>query len=158
MPQHDDLTPDDWQAHYRRLEFLYSVAPTNRYYKPRLSIEHEKATIEVDVDPNFFHAAHAVHGSVYFKMLDDAAFFAANSVVPGVFVLTASFNLQLFRPVTEGTLTAHGTLVNKSRRVVAAEAVLIDEKGRQLGRGGGTFMPTDLDLFKLEAGYREAGP
>lgn len=154
MPQHDDLTPEEWQAHYRRLEFLYSVAPTNRYYEPRLSIEHQKATLEVDVDPKFFHAAHAVHGSVYFKMLDDAAFFAANSVVPGVFVLTASFNLHFLRPVTEGKLTAHGTLLNRSRRVVLAEAVLVDEQGRQLGRGSGTFMPTEIDLFKLEAGYR----
>jgi hypothetical protein len=33
------------------------------------------------VRPDFFHAAHAVHGSVYFKALDDAAFFAVASLV-----------------------------------------------------------------------------
>jgi acyl-coenzyme A thioesterase PaaI-like protein len=35
------------------------------------------------------HSIHAVHGSVYFKALDDAAFFAVNSLVEDVFVLTA---------------------------------------------------------------------
>ena len=31
------------------------------------------------VRPDFFHAAGAVHGSVYFKLLDDAAYFDALS-------------------------------------------------------------------------------
>ncbi len=47
--------------------------------------------------------------SVYFKALDDAAFFAANSVVEDVFVLTTNFNIQLLRTVTEGTLIATGS-------------------------------------------------
>ena len=35
-----------------------------------------------------FHAAGAGHGTIYFKMLDDAAFYAANSMVEEQFVLT----------------------------------------------------------------------
>ena len=33
------------------------------------------------IKKDYFHALEAIHGSVYFKILDDAAFFAAQSVV-----------------------------------------------------------------------------
>jgi acyl-coenzyme A thioesterase PaaI-like protein len=45
---------------------------------------------------------------LYFKLLDDAAFFAVNSVVRDVFVLTVSFNIYLTRPVSAGELKASG--------------------------------------------------
>ena len=40
----------------------------------------EKETI-FTVEPASFHAAGAAHGTLYFKMLDDAAFYAANSLI-----------------------------------------------------------------------------
>jgi acyl-coenzyme A thioesterase PaaI-like protein len=49
-------------------------------------------------------------GSVYFKMLDDAAFFAVNSIVEDVFVYTVSLNVQLLRPVASGTHPFSGHL------------------------------------------------
>ena len=35
-----------------------------------------------------FHTAGAAHGTLFFKMLDDAAFYAANSLVTDRFLLT----------------------------------------------------------------------
>jgi hypothetical protein len=81
--------------HYRKLERLYLGAPTNAYYRPSIQIGEGRAEIEIAVRPEFMHAAKAVHGSVYFKLLDDACFFAVNSLVEDVFVLTTSFNLYL---------------------------------------------------------------
>ena len=40
------------------------------------------------VDETVHHAANAAHGTIYFKMLDDAAFYAANSMVSDRFLLT----------------------------------------------------------------------
>ena len=130
------------QEHFRRLEDHYHAAPTNRYYQPRLTVSDGAATVEVEVREDFYHAMNAVHGSVYFKLLDDAAFFAANSVVTDAFVLTVTFNLFFSRPVTEGTMTATGRLVHRSRRLLSAESVLVDSRGRELARGAGTFMPS----------------
>ena len=149
---YDDLTPDDWQAHYRRLEFLYSVAPVNRYYTPRLSIEHQKATLEVDVDPKFFHAAHAVHGSVYFKMLDDAAFFAANTLESEVFVLTTAFTTYITRPVSSGTMRAVGKVVNQNKMQFIAESIAYDSENREIARGNGIFVRSKIPLNKA-VGY-----
>ncbi|HYC61743.1 MAG TPA: hypothetical protein VEK79_19470 [Thermoanaerobaculia bacterium] len=66
---------DDTAEHWRRLEKLYLTAPTNAYYKPAIRIGNGICEIEVDARPDFHHAAHAVHGSVYFKLLDDADYF-----------------------------------------------------------------------------------
>ena len=140
------------EEHYRRLERMYHAAPINRYFRPTLSVSSAAATILLPVRPEFFHAAHAVHGSVYFKALDDAAFFAANSLVPDVFVLTASYNLYLTRPVSEGTLRAEGRVVHRSRSLFLAEAELFDSDDRQVGRGSGSFMRSTIALTP-DVGY-----
>jgi uncharacterized protein (TIGR00369 family) len=124
-------------------------ASINDYFNPSIAIGDGEAEIRIEVDPKFFHAAGAVHGTVYFKALDDAAFFAANSVVEDVFVLTTNFNIQLLRPVTEGTLIATGTLVSATRNLLIADAVLEDEKGRLLGRGTGSFMRSKMLLVDV---------
>ena len=65
-------------AHCRALEAMYLSAPINQFYRPRIVISKEQVEIKIDIDQRFFHAAGAVHGSVYFKLLDDAAGLAAN--------------------------------------------------------------------------------
>ncbi|NIR44364.1 MAG: PaaI family thioesterase [Gemmatimonadetes bacterium] len=141
------------EAHYRKLERLYLSAPTNEYYRPSIRVERGRAEIEIAVKQDFFHAAHAVHGSVYFKALDDAAFFAVNSLVERVFVLTASFTVHLLRPVSEGVLRATGHVVHRSRRVYVAESELTDDEGEQVARGSGIFMRSRIALGP-EVGYR----
>ncbi len=141
--------------HFRGLERMYLTAATiNDYFRPSLAITEGAAEVRIEVDPKFFHAAGAVHGSVYFKALDDAAFFAANSVVEDVFVLTTSFNIQLLRPVTEGTLIAKGTVVSSTRNLLIADAILEDDKGRLLGKGTGSFMRSKMPLVEVP-GYRD---
>jgi uncharacterized protein (TIGR00369 family) len=142
------------EEHFRRLERMYLGAPNNDYYRPEVTIGEGEAEIRIDVDPRFFHALQAVHGSVYFKAMDDAAFFAANSVVKDVFVLTTSFNIHLLRPISEGTLIAKGTLVSATRSLLIADAELKDERGRLIGRGTGTFMKSRMLLADVE-GYAD---
>ncbi|HEV8269468.1 MAG TPA: PaaI family thioesterase [Thermoanaerobaculia bacterium] len=140
------------EEHFRKLERLYQGAPINQYFRPTLKVSNGAAELSIPVRPEFFHAAHAVHGSIYFKALDDAAFFAVNSLVTDVFVLTASYNLYLTRPVTEGTLRAAGRVVHRSRNLFIAEAELLDDQARQVGRGSGTFMRSAIALTP-EVGY-----
>ena len=138
--------------HFRKLERMYGSAPINAFFAPRLTVKEGHAEVSIPVRPDFFHAAHAVHGSVYFKVLDDAAFFAVNSLVTDVFVLTVSYNVYLTRPVTEGIMTATGRVVSRSKNVFIAEAELVDERGRSVGRGSGSFMRSAIPL-NAEVGY-----
>lgn len=140
------------EEHYRKLERMYAGAPVNGWYGPRLTITEGRAELRIPVRSEFFHAAGAVHGSVYFKALDDAAFFAAASLVEDVFVLTAGFNLYMTRPISKGELVAVGEVVHSSRRLLLADAALTDGEGRQLARGSGSFLRSGTPLGP-ELGY-----
>jgi uncharacterized protein (TIGR00369 family) len=145
----DERIPDE---HFRRLERMYQQAPINRYYQPTLVVSEGRTEVVIPVRPEFFHAAHAVHGSVYFKAVDDAAFFAVASLVQDVFVLTASYTMYLTRPVSEGELRAVGRVVHRSKNLFVAEAELVDHAARQVGRGSGSFMRSTTPLSP-EVGY-----
>ena len=134
------------EEHYRKLERLYVSAPINAYYSPTLKVAQGKAEVAFDIKRKMHHAADAVHGSIYFKALDDAAFFAANSLVEEVFVLTASFTVYMLRPVSEGSLKARGWVTHQTGRLFFAEAQLDDGNGQAIARGSGTFMRSRIRL------------
>ena len=143
--------PDE--THYRKLENMYLAAPCNVYYAPHITIGAGTAEIVIPVSEKLFHAAGAVHGATYFKVLDDAAFFAANSLVTDVFVLTANFNLYLLRPASSGEIRAVGKVVSQSRSQLIAEAVAYDSREREIARGSGTFVKSQSPLTP-EIGYK----
>ena len=145
------------ERHWRALESLYVSAPINAAFASRLEITGEGTSrIIFDVTENVFHAAGAAHGTIYFKMLDDAAFYAANTLVTDRFLLTTSFNLHFTKPVRMGTVIAEGRWVSGRRRVFVAESRLLDAEGDEVGRGTGTFMKSRIALSSL-AGYRSDG-
>ena len=144
--------------HWRALESLYASAPINRLFDSTLAILGDgRARISFVIDERYFHAAGAAHGTIYFKMLDDAAFYAANSLVTDRFLLTTGFNLFFTKPVRAGTVTAEGHWVSGRRRVFVAEARLVDAEGEEIGRGTGTFMRSRIALSSLP-GYAAGGP
>lgn len=141
------------QLHWRCLEGLYASAPVNALFASRIAIIGEgQSRITFDVDERCYHAAGAAHGTIYFKMLDDAAFYAANTLVTDRFLLTTSFNLHFVRPVRKGTVVAEGRWISGRRRVLVAEARLVDADGEEIGRGTGTFQRSRIPLSTLE-GY-----
>jgi len=142
------------EEHYRKLEHMYASAPVNQYYAPTMRVSEGRAEVTIPVRPDFFHAAGAVHGLLYFKALDDAAFFAVNSLLENAFVLTVSFNLYLTRSISEGEMRAIGRVVHRSRRFFIAEAEVVDSDGREIARGSGTFVPSTIQLSP-EVGYEQ---
>ena len=141
-------------AHFRSLEALYRSAPINRQYRSNLKIVGPgRSVIEFDVGDSSFHAAGAAHGTIYFKMLDDAAFYAANSLISDRFLLTTAFNLHFTRPMRGGQAKAEGRWISGRRRVLIAEARIVDAEGEECARGTGTFLRSHIALSGLP-GYR----
>ena len=138
--------------HFRALENMYAAAPINQIFKPTMTISEGIAEIEIELSEQFHHSGGAVHGSVYFKMLDDAAFFASNSYEAEVFVVTTSFTTYLTRPVSEGSLKAVGKVVHKNRSQFIAESVVYDSNGFEVGRGNGVFVRSKIPLIQAR-GY-----
>ena len=140
-------------AHFRALESLYRSAPINAFFRSDIEIERGLARIRFAVEPAAFHAANAAHGTLYFKMMDDAAFYACNSQVSDRFLLTTAFNLVFTRPLKSGPVIAEGRWASGKRRVFVGDARLIDSEGEEAARGTGTFMRSHIPLSSLE-GYR----
>jgi len=133
--------------HHRKLERMYHGAPCNDGIDPELTITGDgEAELRIGVDEREHHAAGAVHGSYYFKALDDATFFAANSLIEDVFLLTTDVHLQLTRPVSDGELVATAEVVNDHPKQLVADGVLRDDEGNQLARGTGTFQRSSVEL------------
>lgn len=139
--------------HYRKLENMYLKAPCSEFYDPKIKVSKGTAEIIIPIRGDFFHAAGATHGSVYFKAMDEAAYFAVNSLVDDAFVLTVNFNTQIIRPIVTGKMKAVGKVVYQSRRYYFAESVVFDSKGREIGRGHGNYVKSAIPLTE-EIGYK----
>ena len=144
----------DQIEHFKRLENMYQAAPLYEFYSPVMTVSKGQAEISIELDPKFFHAGQAVHGSVYFKMLDDAAFFAANSLEQDFFVLTTSFTTYLTKPISNGSMKAVGKIANYNRSQFIAEAVVYNSRDQEIGRGNGIFVRSNKKLMDV-AGYNE---
>jgi acyl-coenzyme A thioesterase PaaI-like protein len=147
------LSPAEEAAqHHRRLAAMYAAAPVNAQVPSRVVVEDGRAEVFATVSPDFWHAAGAMHGALYFKGLDDAAFFAASSREPTCFVLTARFELDFFSPVTTSELRAVGRCDRISGRKIEASAELFVE-GLVVARGRGLFVVSERRLLDVDA-YR----
>ena len=131
---------------------MYVNAPVNAFFRPAITVSEGEAVVRMPVRPDMHHAAHAAHGAVYFKMLDDAAFFAVQSLATDAFVLTLTFQVHLLAPVIEGEMVSRGKVVHQSKRLFVAEST-IELAGITVARGNGTFMRSGVRLDE-KVGYR----
>ena len=132
--------------HHRKLERLYAAAPITQWHGTHILITDGQAEVRLPTRAEFHHAAQAVHGSVYFRVLDDAAFFAVNSRVTDVLVLTVSFTVHFARPVATGELRAVGRVLHGGGRLFFAESDLRNDSGELLAHGSGVFTRTAISL------------
>ncbi len=137
--------------HFERLTKVYLAAPIHSFYEGiSIVIEPKRSTISLPIKPSYFHGGMATHGSVYFKLLDDAAYFACQSEIQDVFIVTTNFNINLLRPIKSGLITAIGEVEFISRNLFTASAKLYDDKNRLCATGQGQFMKNGLPLTDLE--------
>lgn len=143
------------KEHFLKLQNMYAIAKVNTafYETTECVIDFEKATISLSISDKYFHALGAIHGSVYFKLLDDSAFLAVNSIVTDVFLLTTSFNTNIIRPVSSGKITAKGKVRYKSKNVFVAESTLYNDAGKEIAFGTGNFVKSKI-LLSPEIGYK----
>lgn len=140
---------------------MYRFAPVNaaERYNARVQVGDGRATVAAPVQAGYCHAAGALHGSSYFKMLDDAAFFAAQSTIMQHMIVTTSFTTYLTRPVVPSSklpgLIAKGQVISASSSLILADAVVCTPDGSEVGRGSGTFMPHPKFLLGQIAAYSD---
>jgi len=141
------------RSHYTKLENMFRTAAINTFFNPEITVSENCAEITIEVNPKFFHSGRTVHGSVYFKMLDDACYFACQSIEKECFLVTSNFNIQFIAPVTSGIMLVRAQVNATTRNVRFASGEIFDQKNRLVATGNGSFMPSRLKLSE-EVGYR----
>ena len=134
---------------------MYDRAEVNARHNPSVVIESGKAEITIPVLSQDCHSGGTLHGSIYFKMMDDSAFFAANSLEEEFFLVTSSFTTYLTKPVSEGEITAIAKVLNRTRSQTIVESVCFDSAQTEVARGNGVFVRSKVRLKDL-SDYRQS--
>jgi uncharacterized protein (TIGR00369 family) len=148
------VTPAPSPAHLTLMQNMYEKAPINGLFNKHDLVYDEEGntTLYFTPEDGHCHTMMSLHGAGYFKLLDDAAFFAAQARDQDHFIFTVSFNTYLVRPVLPGTpLRAKGKVVNSSKSLIIAEARLEEEAtGKLVASASGTFQKSQHLLSKLK--------
>ena len=134
---------------YDHLVETYKRAPINDLYQPTITVDDGEARIGIAVNPQHFHGAYHLHGSVIFKLLDDSAFFAAQSVEQTYFIFTANYTSYFIRPVNKGRLTGVGSVISQTRSQIIAKSDVLNDEGKLVASGTGVFAKSEFKLEEL---------
>lgn len=138
--------------HYKKLENLYTKVNIGQFYDTtQMSVRHEQAEISLQITPKYHMGLGLTHGSVYFRLLDDACFYACMSLEEETHLLTSRFSIEFLKPVISGKVTAKGKITHKLKKGYQAEAALYNDKNELIAYGSGHFAKTKMLLADIEA-------
>jgi uncharacterized protein (TIGR00369 family) len=142
-------------VHFQKLEKMYLSAEINTriFSGTEIKIEEGRSEISFKVTQDYHHALKGIHGAVYFKLLDDAAFFAVQSRIETHFILTSSFQINFLKSIRSGKITAIGHIKFESKNLFFGESKLYDEAGREVAFGTGSFVKSEVELSE-KIGYK----
>jgi len=116
------------------------------------------AVFEGDTGPELLNPQGTVHGGWALTLIDSATTCAAHSLLPaGASSTTVETKGNFSRPITAetGRVRAEGRVVSRGRRIISAEARVLDGAGRVLAHGTATIMVLNGDG---DGGRRPAAP
>ncbi len=105
-----------------------------------VEISAAQAVLRLPFRPELIQGAGVVAGGVMAALADEAmAHVVLANLSEGRQTATIDLSMRYFRPVRQGGLTATARLVNAGRRILSVEAVLLDDRQRQVAKAGGSF-------------------
>ncbi|GAB4397086.1 MAG: hypothetical protein OHK0053_12730 [Microscillaceae bacterium] len=119
-----------FKTHTERLKKMYEENAFNQSLAPVMDFpEPGHCEVQAAVNPIFFHGGGIMHGSIIFRLLDDACTFAAWTYVFDKMCVTKSLHIHFQKPVFRGHLRAQGRVqeVNASVNEIYTEGVLLNE-------------------------------
>jgi uncharacterized protein (TIGR00369 family) len=139
------MDANEQRLHFAHLQRIYESAPCNKFYPElQMKLEPGRCVLTTPVMHEHFHSGGALHGAVFFKFLDDAAYFACATREPLYFLLTVSYHLKFLRAASEGFMWAEGKWMAEKDNAFVGSSVLYDNKDRVLARGEGVFVRSAL--------------
>ncbi|ASK33855.1 thioesterase [Alcanivorax sp. N3-2A] len=108
--------------------------------------------IQLPVTANLLQSYGMVHGGIYCVLIDTVLGSCARAVCQrDSGPLTVDLNVSFLRPSGPGVIIARGEIVKAGRTVVVGNADVLDQQGRKLATGRGTFMLKEADVYSRAA-------
>ena len=139
------------QHHFRKLERMYHALAVSRLLEVNLTVEAGTAVIEWSGRDGLDRAG-GHEDALCFRMVSDAALFAANSIETKSVLATVDFNVRFLCRDTKRGMFSNGLAVHRTGSLFFAQAELFDGQGRCLAVGSGTLRSTETALASM-AGY-----
>jgi uncharacterized protein (TIGR00369 family) len=102
-----------------------------------LEQEDGRAVFRFTARPELTIPSGQVQGGIVAAMLDMTMAFSANDLS------TVSLHVDFLRPAMGPELTVTATVTRRGRRVIFAEAEMVDQEGRLIARGRQNALPLD---------------
>lgn len=119
---------------------IYESSPFNNHLGIRLEKFEEGSVIySIKITPSHLNVNNAVHGGVYFTILDAVMGATVRSVIKKK-VVTINANINFFSALTNGDkMFASGKIIRQGKSIVTAEGEITDCEGLLLAKTVGTF-------------------
>ncbi|WP_174733335.1 PaaI family thioesterase [Mesobacillus harenae] len=119
---------------------IYESSPFNNFVGIKLKKFEEGAVVySIKIKPNHLNVNQAVHGGVYFTILDSVMGATIRSVTKEP-ITTINTTINYFASLKDGDeMIASAKVVQRGRSIVTAEAEVTDRNGTVLAKTVGTF-------------------
>ncbi|MFQ5880953.1 MAG: PaaI family thioesterase [Candidatus Methylomirabilales bacterium] len=105
--------------------------------------ESGQTEVQISVKPFLLNRSRVVHGGVVCTLMDEAIGWAVHaSLGEGGQAVTAELKINFLAPATSGTVIGRGQVIRQGKHLVIGEGDILDQQGKLLARGLGTWMIT----------------
>jgi uncharacterized protein (TIGR00369 family) len=102
--------------------------------------EGDPPDVLLDATPEILQYYGTVHGGALMGMLDAAIAVALNrELPPEKGAVTVEMKISFFKPVSQGTVSGRGRILNRGRSLLTGQGELRNEKGELLAVALGTY-------------------
>ncbi len=108
--------------------------------------ESNETEVRIPLRPFVLNRNGVVHGGVICTLMDEAIGWAAHdSLEEGGHLVTAELKINFLAAATSGTLAGRGRVIRQGKHLIVGEGDILDQEGRLLARGLGTWMIVSPD-------------
>lgn len=107
--------------------------------------EGDPPEVLLEAKPGILQYYGTVHGGALMGMLDAVIAVALNrELPPEKGAVTVEMKINFFRPVTEGTVSGRGRILNRGRSLVTGMGEIWNDRGERVAVALGTYRVIDL--------------
>lgn len=107
--------------------------------------EGDPPEVLLETNPGILQYYRTVHGGALMGMLDAVIAVALNrELPPEKGAVTVEMKINFFRPVTEGTVSGRGRILNRGRSLVTGLGEIWNDRGERVAVALGTYRVIDL--------------